>query len=141
MSTFFSNVLFKEIVSLNFFLAFLDLYKRWGLSSETTNTNWVSQSDHHITQSTRRCHIQTKKMLFQKLSFVFALCVLTDCAYINLPGQPFDFQCPAGQVISRVSSVYDVLLEDRQWEFGCRTENVTQTCSTSGRYSNALSLF
>ncbi|KAI8798940.1 dermatopontin-like [Biomphalaria glabrata] len=78
-------------------------------------------------------------MLFQKLSFVFALCVLTDCAYINLPGQPFDFQCPAGQVISRVSSVYDVLLEDRQWEFGCRTENVTQTCSTSG-YANDFGL-
>ncbi|CAL1533772.1 unnamed protein product [Lymnaea stagnalis] len=68
-----------------------------------------------------------------------AVAAAAEAAYVNQLGQPFDFKCPPGQIISHIGSDYDLLLEDRQWEFRCRAANVSEVCSSSG-YVNGFGL-
>ncbi|CAL1539512.1 unnamed protein product [Lymnaea stagnalis] len=52
--------------------------------------------------------------------------------FVNNWDQPFNFNCPPGQVISYVSSIHDNGAEDRRWEFLCRAVANTHSCSHSG---------
>ncbi|KAH9496002.1 hypothetical protein Btru_014864 [Bulinus truncatus] len=73
------------------------------------------------------------EMLFKSVCLIAVVVFcLSEAAYINSPGQPFDFQCPVGQRVTHLSSVYDALLEDRQWDVRCSGSRVTQNCSSSG---------
>ncbi|XP_059171748.1 dermatopontin-like [Physella acuta] len=67
-----------------------------------------------------------------KVFCVLILATAARAAYVNMLGQPFDFKCPAGQAISAISSVYDNLMEDRQWSVTCRAANLTNSCTHSG---------
>ncbi|KAI8794921.1 dermatopontin [Biomphalaria glabrata] len=61
----------------------------------------------------------------------FSGLLVTEADYVNNYDQPFDFQCPAAQILSYISSVHHNGAEDRRWEFLCRTVGKTDTCNWS----------
>ncbi|KAH9492476.1 hypothetical protein Btru_029195 [Bulinus truncatus] len=59
------------------------------------------------------------------LIYLASIATAVQAAYINGWDQEANFNCPAGQIISHISSIHSNYYEDRRWEYRCRTPRGT----------------
>ncbi|XP_050397171.1 millepora cytotoxin-1 [Patella vulgata] len=78
----------------------------------------------------------------EAVKILFVLSLILECCncWVNKFDQPVSYECPLGQVLTKISSQHNNYYEDRQWDFQCAYSCALAT-SNSCKWTNKVNTY